>query len=65
MPEWSTKEELENYRDSGLCPYCEGADMTDSGRLWEEGVLKIVKFCTGCNKSWTEVYTLTGIILKD
>jgi hypothetical protein len=61
----ATNDELEEYRDSGLCPYCFAEDVVEDGTTWEGRTLKKHKYCTKCELRWTEVYTITELYLDD
>ncbi len=61
----ATSEEFEEYADSGLCPYCYASDVVEDGTDWEGGVLRKFKYCTKCEKRWTETYSMTGLYLDD
>jgi|GEM_PF-1832535 len=65
MPRMATADELEEYRDSGLCPYCYAEEVELSGTTWEGKTLKQAMYCTKCEKRWTEIYTLSGMYLED
>lgn len=56
-------EERDNYvkRDCGRCPYCQSHDIVgDSLEVDGNQVTQGVS-CSECERSWTDVYTLTGI----
>ena len=65
MSRMATADELEEYRESGLCPYCYAEDVVEDGTEWEGNVLRKSKYCTKCEKRWIEIYEMTGLDLMD
>ena len=59
-----TEEARQQYvQDGGVhCPYCGSADIEGSS-LEVDGGSTIQKiYCLDCDREWTDVYQLTGII---
>lgn len=65
----ATREEFEEYRDSGLCPYCYAEDVVEDATTQEGNIIKKSKYCTKCELRWTEIYgapdTMTDLYLDD
>jgi len=65
MGRTAAADELAEYLDSGVCPYCYAEDVVEDGTDWEGNTLKKFKYCTKCEKRWTEIFTMTGLFLDD
>ena len=61
----ATTDELNEYLENGLCPYCYAEDVVDDGSEWDGTTLKKFKYCSKCELKWTEIYTMTGLDLTD
>jgi len=57
----------ETYINSGgvKCPYCGSENIEGGDREFEEGFSLQEVLCLTCSRSWTDQYTLTGIILDE
>ena len=58
-----TEEQKQLYLDSGgvKCPYCDSEDISAGGVNSEEGIATQSVECFSCWKTWTDIYTLTGV----
>ncbi|MEW6261811.1 MAG: hypothetical protein AB1641_01930 [Thermodesulfobacteriota bacterium] len=68
MGRMATPEEFEEYKSSGLCPYCYAEDVVSDATSVEAGVIRRTKYCSKCELRWTEVWednVLTGLYLDD
>ena len=61
-----TKQEIRRYlKNPGKCPYCGSKDITgksidvDGERATQEVI------CEACQRSWLDVYTLTGVMEEE
>nr|WP_319775885.1 hypothetical protein [uncultured Sphaerochaeta sp.] len=65
MGRMASPDEFDDYTSGGLCPYCYAEDIVDDGTEWEGRKLNRKKYCTKCEKKWTEVFTMTELFLDD
>ncbi len=59
-----TKKQVQKYCENDtLCPYCDSDQVEGDGQvLTESGHAYQDVQCKGCEKTWTDEYTLTGIV---
>jgi len=59
-----TDAQKKKYVDSqGLnCPYCNDGDLEGGCMQGDGNWITMPVTCDNCNKTWQEIYTLTGIL---
>ena len=62
-----TEEDKQKYVKSGgaVCPYCGEGNIEGAFCETNEGFASQKMFCTECEKSWYDIYTLTAIQTED
>jgi len=65
MPRMASADEFEEYQDNGLCPYCYAEDIVDDGTEWHGRTVRRRKYCSKCEKKWTEIYAMAELWLDD
>ena len=65
MPRMASTDEIEDYQENRLCPYCYAEEIEKDATSWEGQTLKQTMYCTKCEMRWTEIYTMTGLYLDE
>lgn len=59
----SEDQELRYVKHHGaFCPYCESRDLEGGCMEGNGNYIFMPVTCLNCNKEWTDIYTLTGIL---
>lgn len=58
-----TDEQVKKYLEEGgcTCPFCDDGDLEGGPVQLDAGIAWQTMKCHNCNKSWDDMYTLTGV----